>query len=229
MRQIDTCPSPRPHGREDSPEEAALLSAKFDALFRQVGSPDVYEEALLLPVTPGGIGSKHALRDFLQGYHTCVLAPLEMPAIAKAHFVASRGHSRELIALDAQVGAEPISPALASASRRTGRAQLERLRPLRDERVVQRYLAAVEAGRASGWHTMVYGLSLAVYSWPLRSALLTYARVTLSSLARSAAQPSGLAEAACQEVLQAIFLQLPTTLEQTVAGCQEWNEPLKGI
>lgn len=229
MRQIDTCPSPLPHGWGNSPEEAELLSAKFDALFRQVGSPDAYEQALLLPLTPGGIRSKHALQDFLQAYLTCVLAPLEMPAIAKAHFVASRGHSRALIALDEETGAKPISPALASASRRTGRAQLERLRPLRDERVVQRYLAAVEAGRASGWHTMVYGLSLAVYSWPLRSALLTYARATLSSLARSAARPSAIPESVCQEVLQALFLRLPGALEQTVAGCQEWNEPLKGV
>ena len=47
--------------------------------------------------------------------------------------------------------------------------------PLRDERVVQRYLAAVESGEAHGWHTLVYGLTLVVYSLPLRQGLLGYA------------------------------------------------------
>ena len=41
-------------------------------------------------------------------------------------------------------------------------------RPLRDQRLVQRYLTAVEQGEAQGWHTLVYGLTLAVYSLPLR-------------------------------------------------------------
>jgi urease accessory protein UreF len=100
---------------------------------------------------------------------------------------------------------------------------------LRDERTVQRYLAAVEEGRAAGWHTMVYGLSAAVFSWPLRSALLIYARETLSGLARSAAFPSAVSETLCIEVLQSIFRQLPAAIEQTVTGCQEWREPLQSL
>jgi urease accessory protein UreF len=152
-----------------------------------------------------------------------------MPAIVRAHFLSSRGHWRELVALDGDLGAESVSPALASASRRTGRAQLERLRPLRDERVVRRYLAAVEEGRASGWHTMVYGLTLAVYSWPLRSALLSYARQTLSGLARAAARPAAIPAPVCREILESCQDQLPAAIEQAVAGRQEWAGPLRGV
>jgi urease accessory protein UreF len=229
MPQNDSSSWPRPHGWESTPEEAELLSAKFTALFRQVGSADAYEEALLRPVAGERIQGTTALRDFLDGYLTCALAPLEMPVIAKAHLFASRGHARELIELDGQMSGKVISPELASASQRTGRAQLERLRPLRDERVVQRYLAAVAEGRAAGWHTVVYGLSLAVYSWPLRSALMAYARATLCSLARSAARSSALPEAGCQEILQAVLAQLPVVMERTVVSCEGWNEPLKCV
>ncbi|MGA3181122.1 MAG: urease accessory UreF family protein [Verrucomicrobiota bacterium] len=229
MRQTETCPLPWPPGWENAPEEAELLAGKFAALFHQVGSPDAFQQALFLPLPSGGIGGRRALRDFLLGYQTRVLAPFEMPAIARAQFLSSRGRARELIALDEQMRVCPIPPALASASRRTGRAQLERLRPLRDERTVRRYLAAVQEGRASGWHTLVYGLSLAVYSWPLRSALLTYARATLSSLARAAARPAAIPAPVRREVLQSCFLQLPAAVEQTVAGCQEWGQPLKSL
>jgi urease accessory protein UreF len=229
MRQTEKSPLPWPSAWENPPEEAELLSAKFAALFARTGSPDAFEEPLFPAMPPAGITGRRALRDFLRSYESCVLAPLEMPAIARAHFLAARGHSRELIALDATLCVKPISPALALASRQTGRAQLERLRPLRDERTVQRYLAAVDAGRASGWHTIVYGLSLAVYSWPLRSALLAYARATLSSLARSAARPAAIPAPVCADVLQTIFKRLPAAIELTVAGCEEWSGPLKGL
>jgi urease accessory protein UreF len=229
MSQIETCVLPRPSGGGNAPEEAELLPEKFSALLRQIGSPDGFPEASVLQSPLGGTGGGRGLRDFLESYQARVLEPLEMPAIARAHFVSARGHVRELIALDRQLGGEPLRPALASASRRIGRAQLERLRPLRDERVVRRYLAAVEAGEAGGWHTVVYGLTLAVYSWPLRQGLHTYARETLSGLARAATRSSGFPEAACREILRTFFLRLPAAIEQTVAGCEEWAGPLKGL
>jgi urease accessory protein UreF len=229
MPANDSYARPQPRGWESTPEEVELLSARFAALFRQVGSPDAYEEAVLLPLADGGIQGTKALQDFLHGYLTCVLAPLEMPTISKAHFVSSRGYSRELIALDVAMNGTAMAPALAAASRCTGRIQLERLRPLRDERVVQKYLSAVADGRAAGWHTVVYGLSLAVYSWPVRSALMTYGRATLASLARSAARASAVPDGVGQEILETMFAQLPAAVERTVAGCEKWNGALKAV
>ena len=172
----------------------------------------------------GRIHPGNGLRDFLEGYQTEVLVPLELPAITRARSHAARGHLRELIALDRELDTQPVLPAFASASRRIGRAQLERLRPLRDERTVQRYLAAVEAGDAAGWHTVVYGMTLAIYSWPLRHGLLTYARQTLSGLALAAGRPPGLAGPAGREILQTCFLRLPAAIEQTLAACGEVGE-----
>ena len=94
--------------------------------------------------------------------------------------------------------------------------QLQRLKPLRDERTVQRYLGAVESGRADGWHTLVYGLTLAVYSFPLRQGLLHYARETLSGLARSAAGPEKFLDAAWQDMLERILARLPESVERII-------------
>jgi urease accessory protein UreF len=220
MKPLETCALPKPPGRENVPEEAEPLPEGFSALLRQIGLPEALLEGPgLLP--PDGIHAGNSLRDFLEGYQTQVLAPLELPAIARARRHAARGHLRELIALDRELDGQTLLPAFASASRRIGRAQLERLRPLRDERIVQRYLAAVEAGDAAGWHTVVYGITLAVYSWPLRQGLLTYARETLSGLALAAGRPAGFTEPACLEILQDLFLRLPAAIEETLAACEE--------
>ena len=130
-----------------------------------------------------------ALQTFLDTYLTQILLPLELPAIAEACGRVRRGETRELIALDRQLAGEARLAPFASASRKIGALQLQRLKPLRDERTVQRYLSAVESGRAEGWHTLVYGLTLAVYSFPLRQGLLHYARETISGLALAAAGP----------------------------------------
>ena len=225
MRLPETCPLPRPSGRKNAPEEAELLPAEFSALLHQIGSPDGFAGGLAAPLPPGGIRAGNGLRDFLAGYQAHVLVPLELPAITRARSHAARGHLRELIALDRELAAQPLLPAFASASRRIGRAQLERLRPLRDERTVRRYLAAVEAGDAAGWHTVVYGITLAVYSRPLRQGLFHYAQAALAGLALAARRPPGFAEPACREILQTCFLRLPAAIEQALAACAEGGEP----
>jgi hypothetical protein len=237
MRPLEPCAVPRPPGRTNAPEEAELPPADFSALLRQIGAPDGFSDGLAARLPPGEIQSGHGLRDFLAAYQTQVLVPLEMPAICRARSHAAQGHARELIALDRELGAKPPWPPFASASRRIGRVQMERLRPLRDERTVQRYLAAVEAGEAAGWHTVVYGVALAVYSWPLRHGLFIYARETLSGLARAAGGPPGAAgnpspqsaDAAIQEFLQSLLLRLPAAIEQTLAICGEDAPPLAAV
>jgi urease accessory protein UreF len=88
-----------------------------------------------------------------------------------------------------------------AASRRVGQAQLRKLRPLRDERIVQRYLHAVETDQAHGWHTLVYGLTLALYSLPLRQGLVGYARQVTRGFIHSAARSLRLSEKECRALL----------------------------
>jgi urease accessory protein UreF len=153
-----------------------------------------------------------SLQQFLRSYRSHILVPLELPIIHRAHGHAASRELRELVALDQQLAREPALQPLASASRRVGRTQLRKLRPLRDERVVQRYLRAVENGDADGWHTLVYGLTLAVYSLPLRQGLLGYAHHTMRgfiyaasrSLRFSAQQHHHLLDGLCADLPRAV-------------------------
>jgi len=153
------------------------------------------------------------LARFLKSYQSQVLNSLELPSIYRAHQHASRSETRELVALDVEVGARTNHRDLASASQRVGRSQLEKLRPLRDARIVQRYLQAVETDRAQAWHTLVFGLTLAVYSLPARQGLFSYARQTLRGFIQAAARPLCLSAADCGGLLEERCAELPAALE----------------
>src|SRR5262245_42188915 len=94
------------------------------------------------------VDSVPTLFRFLEAYQSQILIPHELPAIQQAFRHASRNETRELIACDQQIADEPILKPFANASRRVGQAQLKRLRPFRDHRLVQRYLRAMESGAA---------------------------------------------------------------------------------
>jgi urease accessory protein UreF len=191
MSAKDTAPRPNSDGAETQREATALLG-EFSALLRRLGSP--------APQTPPIVVTTDA-RTFLAAYQTRVLGPVELPAIVRAHHHAAHSQWRELLALDAQLAGEPLLRPFAEGSRQIGRIQLERLRPLRDERLAQRYLAAVESGQAHGWHTLVYGIILAVYSWPLRQGLIHYGRETMSGLAEVSQAASPLDDDALRVVV----------------------------
>ncbi len=158
-----------------------------------------------------------SLRHFLGHYQSRILLPLELPAIQAAHGHATRHEVRELVGLDRRLAGQPILNEFASASRRIGQSQLRKLRPLRDERVVQRYLGAVERGEAHGWHTLVYGLTLAVYSLPVRQGLLGYAHQTTRGFIYSAARMLRLSERQCRALFESLCAPLPEAVEGLVA------------
>jgi len=142
-----------------------------------------------------------SLRSFLRDYQSNILFPLEWPAICRAYGHASRFEIRELIELDRQLAHEPLLQIFVTASQRVGKTQLKRLRPLRDQRLVQRYLHAVQTGEAHAWHTVVYGVILSLYSLPLRPCLLSYAQQTTLGFIRSAAGPLRLTGADCEDLM----------------------------
>src|SRR5260221_5398483 len=94
------------------------------------------------------VKSQESLLRFLEAYQSQILIPFELPAIQRAFRHACRNETRELIAYDQEIAAEPLLLPFANASRRVGQAQIKRLRPLRDQRLVQRYLRAVESSMA---------------------------------------------------------------------------------
>src|SRR6266498_2187545 len=164
-----------------------------------------------------------SLRSFLSDYPSKILIPLELAAICRAHGHASRNEIRELIELDRDLAREPMLQSFATASQRVGKTQLKRLRPLRDQRLVQRYLRAVQAGEAHAWHTVVYGLILSLYSLPLRPCLLSYARQTTRGFVRSASGRLRLGESECQDLVSEVCSRLPeavNTVLKTAAGAK---------
>jgi urease accessory protein UreF len=157
-----------------------------------------------------------SLRGFLHDYQRRILLPIELPAIERAFNHTCRHEVRELIEFDCQMGGEPEVKPFAEASRRIGQCELQKLRPLRDERIVRRYLGAVEQGEANAWHTLVYGLTLAIYSMPLRQGLLGYGFQTTRGFIYSAARPLGLSEADCRALLEELCATMPEAVETLI-------------
>jgi len=156
------------------------------------------------------------LSRFLAAYQQEILLPLELPAIQTAHqHTVCRG-ARELVTLDQQLAGEWRLRDFAAPSQRVGQTQLQKLRPLRDERTLQRYRQAVEKGVALGWHTVVYGLTLAIYSLPLRQGLLGYAHQTTRGFIYSAARSLRLSEHECRSLFDELCASLPERVEDLV-------------
>jgi urease accessory protein UreF len=176
-------------------EPGAPLAGDVSALAAQVGSAGALAACAGLLFLHQQISCVASLREFLEGYRRNVLLATELPAICEAFRHASRYELRELIALDRSLAGSALPRDLADASQRVGRTQLKRLRPLRDQRLLQRYRWAVERGEAHGWHTLVYGVALHIYSLPLRQGLVAYAQQTLGTFLSSAAHSLALTEA----------------------------------
>jgi urease accessory protein UreF len=205
MQQITINPS----------ETAAALLGDLHPLLDQLGSA----EGLVSLASENGLSQGRRVTDFktlremLEEYKTRILLAVELPSIYKAYHHASGNETRELIALDQEIGKLGIPRDFAAASQRIGREQLHRLRPLRDERLTQRYLQAVDEARAHGWHTLVYGLTLALYSVPAREGLLNYARQTFSGFIRAAGRTLELPETDCRLLVESISADIPHQLE----------------
>ncbi len=192
------------------------LLGDLTGLLEQIGRPA--ELMTLAPaLNPELICDTDTLQRFLQTYAQRILLPIELPAITRAWTHASRNETRELIALDQELANEPLLTFFATPSREIGRVQLAALRPMRDQRVVQRYLAAIDPGQAQGWHTLVYGLTLFIYSLPLRQGLGHYAEQTMFALAEIAARRAGLNPTDCRHIADKVLADLPASIEKTLA------------
>lgn len=191
---------------------------RWHPLAEQLGSADsllalgcVSRWLALPPVSSAG-----SLKDFLLEYHNKILVPFDLPAIRAAFEHSCRNELRELVAFDIELSQERLLQTLSKASRRVGKAQLQKLRPLRDQRFVQRYLQAVEGDQANGWHTLVYGMTLWLYSLPLRQGLLAYAHQTTRGFIYSAAGFLRLSEHDCRALFNDTCTALPEAVESLI-------------
>ncbi len=192
---------------------APELSGDARELLEQLGAPEALPAlSLIAPaLSREAVRDERSLRRFLASYREQILLPVELPAILAAHGHACRGEVRELVALDRELGADLRLSKFRNASAAVGRRQLSKLRPLRDQRLVQRYLRAVEGAEAHGWHTLVFGVFLAQYSLPLRQGLILYSQRTLGGFLDSASTSIRLSVAVCEEVFTEVVA--PVTAE----------------
>jgi urease accessory protein UreF len=199
----------------NSCDNAAALLGDLHPLLEQLGSAEglVTLTAASAFLHVPKVQDLDSLRAFLHAYKEKLLLRVELPAIQRAYTHACGTETRELIDLDQEMGKTSIPREFARASARVGQSQLRRLRPLRDERIARRYLQAVEEARAQGWHTLVYGLTLALYSVPVRQGLQNYARQTLRGFVHVAANALHLSEAVCNNLVETLCEDIPQQLE----------------
>lgn len=223
-RALKTCSavSMMPWAKPELAQDAAEWLGDAHPLIAQLGSADglVSMHALAGSLAAHPVQDMASLGGFLRRYHELILFPHELPAIREAFDHASRGHARELLALDKKLSDEPALREFSAASRRVGLAQLQKLRPLRDERVVQRHLAASENGQSHAWHTVVYGLTLAVYSLPVRQGLLGYAQQTTRGFIHAAARPLQATEKECRALFTELCEPFAGKIEALVQSTQ---------
>jgi len=198
--------------------DAAEWLGDWHPLAEQLGSADglVALGSISASLRLGPVKDLPSLRRFLRSYQSQILLPLELPAIQAARGHAARNELCELIALDQHLADEPGLQTFAVASRRVGQYQLQKLRPLRDLRLVKRYLQAVDNGLANGWHTLVYGLTLEIYSLPSRQGLLGYAHQVTRGFIYSAARMLVLSERQCRDLFDELCVDLPAAVEELV-------------
>ncbi|MDB6055989.1 MAG: hypothetical protein JWN25_3512 [Verrucomicrobiales bacterium] len=166
-----------------------------------------------------GISSLPGLEKFLIAYRDRILVPVELPAILSAYDLTVKQHALELISLDQEMASAMPSDSFSEASSRVGKAQLKRLRPLKDSRLIQKYIAALEEGRVRGWHTLVYGLSLATYSIPIVQGLQNYCEQTLGSFANAGIQKLNLPEQTLESILEPALEALPLLIQGCIEKC----------
>jgi len=207
--------------QQPEPERSAFSdAADWRALEEQLGSPDEATAvgASVWAASVGGIRNASQLRDFVANFQARTLAQDELPIILRAYHHARRNEARELVALDQSLQNSFANEALSLASQTVGRNQLRRLRGLKDERVVRKYWDAVHAKQASGWHTIVFGVVLAIYSIPLRQGLHHYSRQTMRGFLEAGAASLQLRQTEIDEMETALLVETPAIVEAALAS-----------
>lgn len=206
---------------------AENLLGDFQPLIDQLGSADGLRSsgAVTSSLRLDRVKSLSGLKTFLENYLARVLAPVELPLIRQAFSHASRNEFCELISLDQQIASDSRLEIFACASKRIGQLQLQRLRPLRDQRGLQRYIRAVDAGEAHAWHTVVYGITLASFSLPLRQGLQHYAQQTLRGFACGSGNAERFGEKECETLLAEIAESIPSIIDGLVSPFPTGTNP----
>ena len=157
------------------------------------------------------------LRLFLERYERDILRPIELPAVQSAYWFANRGQFRELLELDAELSANVLLMPFARASLSVGREQWRLLKPMYDQRMIQRFRKCVVAGEARGWNPIVFGMFLSIHSVPVREGLLQFGRLIWSGFVNGVQDSCALSDEECSALLGETIDRLPGWIEEVIA------------
>lgn len=195
--------------------EAARWLGDWHPLVHQIAPGD--EVATSVSVVPTAVGQRwddpEVLGAFFEDYKITVLLPYELPAVKRACEHTVRNEMNELVALDQSLIEAAWLKGYADHSRASGRAHLERLQPLRDQRGIRRYQTAVAEGRAQGWHFLVAGAALGLYAVPLRQGLMDYALHIFWNGVAPAVASGGLDRQAAIALVNVLASDLPRQIQ----------------
>jgi hypothetical protein len=187
--------------------------AQLDALETVLCADTITQALGLAPLQ-----STADLEILLECYRTTLLEPIELPAITHYSRLSARGHADELIARDQDfAGIHPEWLLFMPASTRMGRDYLNRLRPLQDERVVQKFIEAVKYNQSPGHHLTVFGLTMSVFSIARRQGLAEYAQFALEAVVSTAAGKLKITQEDRTTILARSQAHLPQALKHMVA------------
>lgn len=200
----------------EAPAAVEAMFRDLHPLAAQLGSAaglSAASSSAAAALLPPKVHDRVSLREFLERYRAQILLPIELPTILRTYNHANQFEVREVIKLDKDLQAEPALARFSGASRFAGLNQLRNLRPLRDQRLIHRYLSAVESEEANGWHTIVYGIILSIYSIPLRQGLMHYTHETIKGFVQSAAIHLQLSDEHVEQIVVLIEGCVPKEIE----------------
>ena len=174
------------------------------------------DETSLQPFDIEAVRDLRGLRLFLDRYERDILRPIELPAVLSAYWFANRGQFRELLELDAGLSANASLMPFAEASLSVGREHLRLLKPMYDQRMVQRFRKCVIGGEARGWNPVVFGIFLSIHSVPVREGLVQFGTQLWSGFVNGAQKSCRLPDGECTELLGEYLDRLPGWIDEVV-------------
>lgn len=176
------------------------------------------------------VSDLRGLRLFLERYERDILRPIELPAVQSAYWFTNRGQFRELLELDAELSANVSLMPFARASLLVGREQLRLLKPMYDQRMMQRFRKCVVSGEASGWNPIVFGMFLSIHSVPVREGLLQFGRQIWRGFVNGVQGSCALLDEECSALLGETIDRLPGWIEEVIAQSSgEEGAPLVAV
>jgi urease accessory protein len=169
-----------------------------------------FSHALETYVQEGLVYDRASCQQLLTTLCHNALGPCDIVFCRAAYHHAMADDLEALTALDRLLNAHKVARELRQESQHTGKAFLRASLALTSTPLLQRYLQAIQAGRASGHHAVAFGLVAQCLSLPAESAIHAYAYNVIAGLVAAAIRLVPLGQSDGQRLLHDLA---PTLIE----------------